>query len=76
MNYLNYFRLKKEPFSNAPMQEFFYNSKSHTDAMLRLKYVITSMKGLAILTGEIGAGKTTLAKRLLNSLDSNKFFQV
>ena len=73
MNYLSYFKLKREPFSNAPMQEFFYSSRSHSDAMLRLKYVINSMKGLALLTGEIGAGKTTLAKRLLSSLDSNKY---
>jgi len=73
MNYLGYFRLKKEPFSNAPIQEFFYSSKSHSDAILRLKYAVSSMKGLAVLTGEIGAGKTTLAKRLLGSLNSSKY---
>jgi len=73
MNYLGYFKLKKEPFSNAPIQEFFYSSKSHSDAILRLKYIITSMKGLALLTGEIGAGKTTLAKRLLSSLSGGKY---
>ncbi len=73
MNYLGYFKLKKEPFSNAPMQEFFYSSRSHSEAILRLKYIINSMKGLALLTGEIGAGKTTLAKRLLTSLNSNKY---
>ena len=73
MNYLGYFKLKKEPFSNAPMQEFFYSSRSHSDAILRLKYIVNSMKGLALLTGEIGAGKTTLAKRLLTSLSGGKY---
>ncbi len=75
MNYLGYFKLKREPFSNAPMQEFFYSSKSHSDAILRLKYIVDSMKGLALLTGEIGAGKTTLAKRLLTSLNGDERYK-
>lgn len=73
MNYLNYFGFKKEPFSNAPMREFYYNSKNHSQAILRLTYIIQAMKGLAVLTGEIGTGKTTLARRLLESLTEDAY---
>ncbi|MBN2693806.1 AAA family ATPase [bacterium] len=73
MNYLSYFGFKKEPFSNAPMREFYYNSKQHSQAILRLVYSVQAMKGLAILTGEIGTGKTTLARRLLESLGDDLY---
>lgn len=74
MNYLNYFSLKQEPFSNAPIRNFYYNSRQHSQAILRLNYAAQAMKGLAVLTGEVGAGKTTLARRLLNTLDEHEYF--
>jgi len=68
MNYLDHFGFKQEPFSNAPDQRFFYSSEQHSQALLRLRYAIDGNKGLAVLVGGIGAGKTTLARRLLENL--------
>lgn len=73
MSYLEYFGLKREPFSNAPVPQFYYNSTPHSQALQRLHYVVSHSKGLALLVGDIGAGKTTLARRLLDSLPEDKY---
>lgn len=73
MDYLGYFGLQNEPFSNAPLARFYFESKQHTDALGRLRYAASSMKGLALLVGDIGHGKTTLARRMLDSLPESEF---
>ena len=73
MNYLEFFELNTEPFSNAPVARFYYDSQQHSQALLRLRYAVDGMKGLAVLVGDIGAGKTTLARRLLDSLPEEQF---
>lgn len=73
MNYLEYFGLSQEPFTNAPVSKFYYNSPLHTEAISRLSYAVESMKGLALLVGQIGSGKTTLARRLLDSLPESQY---
>jgi type II secretory pathway predicted ATPase ExeA len=73
MDYLDFYELSQEPFSNAPVSRFYYDSAQHSQALLRLKYALGSMKGLAILVGGIGAGKTTLARRLLDALDEREY---
>jgi general secretion pathway protein A len=73
MSYLEYFGLSSEPFSNAPVSRFYYNAPQHQQALARLLYAVNSMKGLAVLVGEIGAGKTTLARRLLDSLPEEEY---
>ena len=62
MNYLDYYELAQEPFSNAPVSRFYFNSPQHAQALVRLTHVCSQMKGLAILVGDIGASKTTLAR--------------
>jgi type II secretory pathway predicted ATPase ExeA len=71
--YLDYFELTQEPFSNAPVSRFYYNSAQHSQALTRLMHSVSYMKGLSILIGDIGAGKTTLARRLLDSLPENEY---
>jgi general secretion pathway protein A len=73
MDVLDFYELAQEPFSNAPVSRFYYDSVQHNQALLRLKYAVSSMKGLAVLIGGIGAGKTTLARRLLDSLDEREY---
>ncbi|TMA21252.1 MAG: AAA family ATPase, partial [Deltaproteobacteria bacterium] len=73
MNYLDYYELAREPFSNAPVSRFYFNSPQHSQALVRLTHLCSQMKGLGILVGDIGAGKTTLARRLLDSLPENEY---
>jgi type II secretory pathway predicted ATPase ExeA len=73
MNYLDYYELGQEPFSNAPVSRFYFNSPQHSQALVRLTHLCSQMKGLGILVGDIGAGKTTLARRLLDSLPENEY---
>jgi general secretion pathway protein A len=73
MTYLDYFELTQEPFSNAPVSRFYYNSTQHSQALTRLMHAVSYMKGLSILVGDIGAGKTTLARRMLDSLPESEY---
>ncbi|MCU0701907.1 MAG: AAA family ATPase [Myxococcaceae bacterium] len=73
MSYLDFFGLSAEPFSNAPVSRFYFNAPQHQQALTRLLYAVSSMKGLAVLVGDIGAGKTTLARRMLDSLPEEEY---
>ena len=73
MTYLDYFELNAEPFSNAPVSRFYYNSSQHAQALTRLLHSVSYMKGLSLLVGDIGAGKTTLARRMLDSLPESEY---
>ena len=73
MSYETHFHLREQPFSNAPDNRFFYSSQRHSEAMLRLMHAIRTRKGLAILEGAIGSGKTTLARKLLDELEGPEY---
>jgi general secretion pathway protein A len=73
MDYLEYFGLKEHPFSNVVDNRFYYNSPLHSDALVKLKYAVDTRKGLAVVIGPIGAGKTTLARRFLEELDESVY---
>lgn len=73
MNYLDFYELTQEPFSNAPVSRFYYGSAQHAQALMRLTHAVSNMKGLAVLVGDIGAGKTTLARRMLDSLPEEEY---
>ncbi len=66
--YLEYFNLKEKPFSNTPDPKFLYASKQYQEALARLTYAIEERE-LALLTGEIGSGKTTLSRALIDSMN-------
>lgn len=72
-SYLNHFGLTGEPFSNAPVARFYYESEQHRQALTRLGFALNSMKGLCLVIGGIGTGKTTLARRLLDSLPEAEY---
>jgi len=67
--YLEYFNLKEEPFSITPDPRFLYLSDQYESAIESLLYAIEQRKGFSVLTGEVGTGKTTLCRELLNRLD-------
>jgi type II secretory pathway predicted ATPase ExeA len=73
MSYEEYFRLREQPFSNAPDARYYFDSSHHREALLRLKHAARTNVGLAVLVGDIGAGKTTLARHLLDDLDEREF---
>jgi type II secretory pathway predicted ATPase ExeA len=73
MDYLEFYKLKEYPFSTAVDSKFYYNSKQHSEAIIRVKYAIDTMKGLAVVVGDIGTGKTTLARRMLDELEEDKY---
>lgn len=67
--YLNYYGLKENPFNVTSDPNFLYLSHTHKEALNHLLYGINQKKGFVEITGEIGAGKTTLCRALLNQLD-------
>ncbi len=68
MNYSQFFGFEREPFSNAPDSRFYFENAQHKQAQLRIRHVIDSGGGLAVISGGIGSGKTTLARRILDTL--------
>ncbi len=73
MSVLEFYRLQGQPFSNSPDNRFYFKSEQHSEALLRLRYAVDSMKGLAVLIGDIGTGKTTLARRMLEELPEEQY---
>ena len=69
--YLNFYGLKENPFNVTSDPDFLYLSDEHKEALSHLLYGIKEKKGFLEITGEIGAGKTTLCKALLSRLDKN-----
>lgn len=69
--YLSHWNLKQAPFANVPAGSMFYRSPQHEEALRRLLYVIESGRGVAMLTGEVGCGKTTVIKALASHLNKN-----
>jgi len=66
--YSNYFGLEEPPFSIAPNPRYLYLSKQHREALAHLLYGIGSNGGFVLLTGEVGTGKTTVCRALLDQL--------
>lgn len=71
--YLEYWGFKEFPFENVPDPRFFYLSRSHEEALTRLVYAAKMRKGGAMLSGEIGCGKTTLTKVCVQELSGDRF---
>jgi type II secretory pathway predicted ATPase ExeA len=71
--YLEHWGLQKAPFGNVPSRDIFYRSPQHEEALRRLLYAIEHRKGVAMLTGEVGCGKTTVTKALNNHLSQDQF---
>lgn len=71
--YLEYWGFQKFPFENVPDPDFFYLSKTHEEGLTRLIYAAKMRKGGAMLSGDIGCGKTTLTKVYVQKLSAEQF---
>lgn len=67
MSYYEVLGLKKEPFSTSPDPAFFYRSFSHNAALQRLEILVRLKRGLGIILGDVGVGKTTMSRALLQN---------
>ena len=65
MSYYTTLGLTQEPFSTSPDPAFFFRSGSHAQALTRLEIAIRLRRGLSLILGDVGTGKTTLARTLL-----------
>jgi general secretion pathway protein A len=74
MSYYTVFNLDKEPFSTSPDPSFFYRSQSHASALKRLEIAIRLRRGLSLIIGDVGTGKTTLSRALLQAFEGENNF--
>ncbi len=65
MEYFRILNLEKEPFSNSPEPEFFYQSEKHLGCLQKLELSIRLRRGLNVVIGDVGTGKTTLCRQLI-----------
>ena len=69
--YEDYYRFNAKPFQLNPDPRFFFGSKGHKRAMAYLDYGLSLGEGFIVISGEVGAGKTTLVRNLFRQLDAN-----
>ena len=78
MSYYRVLGLEREPFSTSPDPGIFFNSSGHRSALCRLQISIALKRGLNVMLGDIGTGKTTVSRRLSQALaeDDNVIFKM
>ena len=69
--YTTYFGFKEEPFSLTPTSRLFYSNPVYEGACAKLMQGIRERKGFLVLTGEVGTGKTSLIRRLIDNLQTD-----
>ncbi|MFZ5562914.1 MAG: AAA family ATPase [Thermodesulfobacteriota bacterium] len=68
MDYFTLLQLNREPFSNAPDPDLFFPSLAHHDCMQKVELAVRLKRGLNVVTGDVGTGKTTLCRTLIRTL--------
>src|SRR5919204_5821902 len=71
--YEQYYGLSEKPFSLTPDPKYLYRSESHANAFDLLQYAIRRREGFVVVTGDIGTGKTTLCRALLEEIDRTTY---
>ena len=72
MDYFQLLNLSREPFSNSPDPEFFYPSPEHVRCLQKLELAIRLRRGLNVVVGAIGTGKTTLCRHIIREFSADK----
>lgn len=70
--YESFYGLSAKPFQLKPDPRFYFGSRNHKRAMAYLQYGLSQGEGFIVITGEVGAGKTTLVRNLFKELDSGR----
>jgi general secretion pathway protein A len=71
--FAEYYGLSTMPFQLTPDNRFFFASSVHNRAISHLVYGLSQEEGFVVITGEVGAGKTTLVERLWSQLDRSRY---
>lgn len=71
--YLDYWELQRTPFGNVPDSRLFFESPQHEEALFRLLYAVQQKKGVAMLTGEVGSGKTTVGRAFISRVTNENY---
>ena len=74
MSYFKVLGFEKEPFSTSPDPEFFYLSKEHETALTNVLIELRLKRGLSVILGDVGTGKTTLSRKLIQELKGREDF--
>ncbi|QTA86707.1 AAA family ATPase [Desulfonema magnum] len=72
MDYFKILNLDKEPFSNSPDPEFFFHSQQHLSCLQKLEISLRLRRGLNVIIGEVGTGKTTLCRQLIRKFANDE----
>jgi general secretion pathway protein A len=72
MDYFTILNLSREPFSNSPDPDYFYHSRQHLDCLQKLELSLHLRRGLNVIIGEVGTGKTTLCRQLIRRFAQRK----
>ena len=70
MNYYNILNFKKEPLSNSPEPEFLFQLTQYSDCLQKLELAVRLRRGINVVIGDIGTGKTTLCRKLIQNFSS------
>jgi len=75
MNYYTVLGLDKEPFSTSPEPDFFYQSYSHKTTLTNMLIEIRLRRGLSVVLGDVGTGKTTISRKLFQQTASRDYIE-
>ena len=76
MEYFKLLNLNREPFSNSPDPELFFHSRRHTRCLQELELAIRLGRGLCVVAGEVGTGKTTICRHLIRNMAGEESMEI
>ena len=72
MDYFRILNLSREPFSNSPDPDFFFQSRQHVKCLQKIELSVRLRRGLNVIIGDVGTGKTTLCRRLIRDFSNDE----